>query len=173
MCQCDFLVQASVISPILLILLFQPASSAQAAYDHWKSSITIQHVTFNNKTMRQTVYSDTSETGVYISKDSLAFEGLAVIMQFNVSKQNEMSNLMLPEDAMNKSVCFPMFLENYPQNESWIAVVRNDQCSIEDMARNAHNLNASGVLIYGGEDGRPLFSIAGKDTYDLRIIVVF
>ena len=114
--------------------------------------------------MRQKLYTETTETGVYVSQNSLNFEGGAVILQPNVTKRNDQKNVIVPEDAVDKSGCFPPFLENYPKNESWIAVVTNDQCSIEDKVRNAHNLNASGLLIYDAKEERPLFSMAGKDN---------
>lgn len=57
------LVKSSIVYPILLISVFQPASSAQTTYDYFTSSDTIQHVSFNNKLMRKKIFSETSETG--------------------------------------------------------------------------------------------------------------
>ena len=154
------------------ILLIDSASSGKVIYNFWRSSITILHLyhPVDDNTIRQKLYSETTNTGVYVSKNSLNFEGGAVILKPNVTKRNDQQNVIVPEDAVDKSGCFPPFLENYPKNESWIVVVTNDQCSIEDKVRNAHALNASGVLIYDAKEERPLFSMAGKDTDNLVII---
>ena len=172
MFQFNYLLQASMFCPFLLILLIDSASTGKVIYNYWKSSITILHLNLpvDDKTVRQKLYSDTSETGVYVSQNSLNFEGGAVILQPNVTQRNDQKNVIVPEDATDKSGCFPPFLESYPKNESWIAVVTTDQCSIEDKVRNAHALNASGVLIYEVKEERPLFSMAGKDNDNSSMI---
>ena len=166
------LLQVSTVCPFLLILLIDTASSGKVIFNYWKSSITILHLNLpvDDRTVRQKLYSDTSETGVYVSQNSLNFEGGAVILQPNVTQRNDEENVVVLKDSMDKSGCFPPFLDNYPKNESWIAVVTNDQCSIEDKVRNAHALNASGVLIYEAKEERPLFSMAGKDNDNLIMI---
>ena len=158
-----------MVCPFLSILLIDSVSSGKVIDNYWKSSITILHLYFD-KTMQQKLFSETTDTGVYVSKNTLNFEGGAVIMQPNVTKGNDWQNVIVPEDTMDKSGCFPPFLENYPKNESWIAVVTNDRCSIEDKVRNAHALNASGVLIYEAKEERPLFSMAGRDSDNSSII---
>ena len=58
--------------------------------------------------------------------------------------------------------CFPPFLDNYPHNETWIAVVKRGRCTFNEKVKNAFALNASGIIIYDDDDGKLLQSMKGK-----------
>ena len=136
-------------------------SSPQINHEYWTAYIDIKHVTVNKTTRKRKFYSDTSETGVFLSRNATNIHGVAVIMRSNENDPRKSSTVIDSEDARSNSGCFPPFLKNYPNDEPWIAVARNGQCSIRDKVRNALGLNASGILIYDDKEDQPLYSMKG------------
>ena len=52
-------------------------------------------------------------------------------------------------------------MDNYPHDQSWIAVVKRGKCTFNEKVKNALELNASGVLVYDDENGETLQSMKG------------
>ena len=69
------------------ILLIDSASSGKVIYNFWRSSITILHLyhPVDDNTIRQKLYSETTNTGVYVSKNSLNFDNEIPIVESKVT----------------------------------------------------------------------------------------
>ena len=191
----NYSIEASPLGKHNLSLAHTSPSLAEENEDYWTAYIQIDHITIDEKTNKRKFYSELSETGVFISKNSRDVKGVAVILQSLQPNRNRRSNNTASDDnsSLDMSLsfrsesnehrtrsnsgfqenvtratgCVPPFLDNYPNNESWIAVVRNGQCLINDKIQNALSLNASGVLIYDDREGRPLYSMKG--IFNIRI----
>ena len=188
-CFQNYSIEASPLGIHNLSLAHTSPSLAEKNEDYWTAYIQVDHITVDGKTNKRKLYSELSETGVFISKNSRDVKGVAVSLQSLQPNRNKRSDIIASDDnsslAMSHSLrsestkhrtslnsgfsenytrttgCVPPFLDNYPNKESWIAVVRNGQCSIKDKIQNALSLNASGVLIYDDRKGRPLYSMNG------------
>ena len=49
--------------------------------------------------------------------------------------------------------CSGPFIQNWPKDEPWIALIQRGQCTFNQKISHAESLNASGVLIYDHEEG--------------------
>jgi hypothetical protein len=88
----------------------------------------------------------------------------------NLEHGGNLSDTSFQEDG-DVTGCVPPFVNNYPRNESWVAVLKRGGCTFNEKVKNAKELNASGVLVYDIEDGSPLQSMKVEAHY--RIPSVF
>ena len=99
-----------------------------------------------------------------------SFSGVALVMK---SEKSNAGSSNVPETSFHEdddaTGCVPPFVNNYPRNKSWIAVVKGGGCTFNEKVKNAKELNASGVLVYDIEDGKPLQSMKGIITKNLSL----
>ena len=128
----------------------------------------IDYVYLNNDS-RPMYHTMSDETGRYSTANHKEAKGVAVIMTSKRSPLVPGSSLY--ETSFNKdgdtSGCFPPFLENFPRNQAWIAIVKRGGCTFNDKVKNALKLNASGIIVYDNKDREQLQTMKGK----IRILV--
>ena len=163
-------IQDSTLKPIAT-MSSQPLSSTtsfststQIASTYWTAFINISYVHYANNSSRPVFHTDRTETGRYGTASNRDVRGVAVEM---ISKESKLrgENISLENESQNDediTGCFPPFLDNYPLNEPWIAVVKRGQCTFNEKVKHALELNASGVLVYDAENGKKLVSMKGK-----------
>ena len=110
-------------------------------------------------------HTDHSETGRYSTSHPIDVRGVAIKLISENSYQSNNSDSTHPEEEGDVTGCTPPFVENFPQNESWIAVVKRGGCTFNEKIKNALDLNASGILVYDNEESKPLQSMKGKITF--------
>jgi len=116
---------------------------------YWTAFINTSYVLQNNQTSVPMYHTDRSETGRYSTASNRDVHGVAVEMVSKSAKQklsNDNSDNETLFYADDNTGCFPPFVDNYPHNESWIAVVKRGQCTFNEKVMHASALNASGYL---------------------------
>ena len=139
-----------------------PISRAQQKY--FTAFVNLSYVHYDKNNSRPNYHTDHSETGRYSTADHSDVHGVAIQMISKRSELTSSSNDSEPSDS-DITGCYPPFLDNYPRNESWIAIVKRGHCTFNEKIKNALDLNASGVLVYDNEDGKPLQSMKGMIKY--------
>ena len=164
---------------------------ANIARYYWTGFINISYVYNPANGPHSVLFTDNSETGRYATNEAYQdVRGVAVQMKSKESLQTSADNRLekssrlrikttrdyqtsqkyatdsgLETSTQNNfdgTGCFPPFLDNYPHNETWIAVVKRGNCTFNEKVQNAFALNASGIIIYDDEDGKTLQSMKGK-----------
>ena len=132
---------------------------------YWTAFINISYVHITTNGSKRMYHTDNSETGRYSTSLPIDVRGLAIKLVSENSNQSNNNNSLHPEENGDITGCFPPFLDNFPRNESWIAVVKRGHCTFNEKIKNALDLNASGILVYDNEERQPLQSMKGKNGF--------
>ena len=133
---------------------------------YWTAFINISYVHISGNGSKRMYHTDNSETGRYSTSLPIDVRGLAIKLVSENSNQSNSNNSLHPEENGDITGCFPPFLDNFPRNESWIAVVKRGHCTFNEKIKNALDLNASGILVYDNEERQPLQSMKGKNGFE-------
>ena len=137
---------------------------SRVTQEFFTAFINISYASYNENTSSMYYHTYHSETGQYGTSSHSSVHGVAIQMisrRFQLRYSSKTSEL----SGIDITGCYPPFLDNYPNNESWIAIVKRGNCTFNDKIRNALDLNASGVLVYDNEYGKPLRSMKGMRKY--------
>ena len=136
-------------------------SYVSSPQNYWTAFINISYVHYKPNDTRPLYHTDKSETGRYSTSNVKDVIGVVVEMTSRKSKQGgNFSDSSFQEDV-DVTGCFPPFIDNFPRNESWVALVKRGGCTFNEKVKNARKMNASGVMVYDIEDGKPLQSMKG------------
>ena len=142
--------------------------SASVGREYWTAFINISYLvyTHNDSSKPDTYHTEDSETGRYSTSFNRDVQGIAVEM-ISTQASLKQDNNSLREDG-NITGCKPPFIDNFPHNESWIAVVKRGGCTFNEKVKNALDLNASAILVYDNENNQILQSMKGS----YRVILI-
>ena len=136
---------------------------------YWTAFINISYVHITGNGSKRMYHTDHSETGRFSTSHPIDVRGMAIKLVSEKSDQSNDTDSLYPEEDGDVTGCFPPFVENFPRNESWIAVVKRGHCTFNEKIKNALDLNASGILVYDNEEGKPLQSMKGKKKFGISI----
>ena len=136
---------------------------------YWTAFINISYVHITGNGSKRMYHTDHSETGRFSTSHPIDVRGMAIKLVSEKSDQSNDTDSLYPEEDGDVTGCFPPFVENFPRNESWIAVVKRGHCTFNEKIKNALDLNASGILVYDNEEGKPLQSMKGKKKFVISI----
>ena len=132
---------------------------------YWTAFINISYIHIKSNGSKHMYHTDHSETGRYSTSHPIDVRGVAIVMISENSDQSNNSDPTHAEEEGDVTGCTPPFVENFPHNESWIAVVKRGGCTFNEKIKNALDLNASGILVYDNEERKPLQSMKGKKLF--------
>lgn len=143
--------------------------------NYWTAFINISYVHYKPNDTRPLYHTDKSETGRYSTANNKDAIGVAVVMTSKRSILKPGSNLSETsfQEEDDLTGCFPPFVQNFPQNESWIALVKRGGCTFNEKVKNAITSNASGVMVYDIEDGKPLQSMKVEQHHQIPSIFTY
>ena len=158
---------AQVIGSAQVISTSYPKTAINQKY--WTAFINISYVHITGNGSKRMYHTDHSETGRFSTSHPIDVRGMAIKLVSEKSDQSNDTDSLYPEEDGDVTGCFPPFVENFPRNESWIAVVKRGHCTFNEKIKNALDLNASGILVYDNEEGKPLQSMKGRKKFGISI----
>jgi len=120
-------------------------------------------------------HTEHTETGRYSTSFNEDVKGVAIEMisdHESLRLENNSLDSRLLKDG-NITGCTPPFVDNYPHNESWIAVVKRGGCTFNEKVKNALDLNATAILVYDSENDQVLQSMKVEEHYHIPSVFTY